>query len=107
MSKFFFRRQKPQGPLPSAGYLLEWAGLLTALFLVANLAGLRQYTSVLNGTIGSTTLDWQTASFLGAVYVFVYLAFVLGAPTLLIAAGILKLWQKVAVKKGLDEKSKT
>lgn len=104
MNKFFSRRQKPQGSLPSVGYLLEWAGLLTALFLIANLAGLRQYTSVLNGTIGSTTLDWQTASFLGAAYVFVYLAFVLGAPTLLIAAGILKLLQKFAAKKGLDEK---
>ena len=73
MSKFFSRHaRQPQGPLPSVGYLLEWAGLLTALFLIANLAGLRQYTSVLNGTIGSTTLNWQTASFLGAAYVFVY-----------------------------------
>jgi hypothetical protein len=104
MSKFFSRPPKSDGPLPDPGYFLEWAGLLMALFLIANLAGMRQFTSILNGTIGSTTLNWQTAAFLGAAYVFVYLAFVLGAPTMLIAAGILKLWQKVAAKKDLHEK---
>jgi len=103
MSKFFCRRPKSKGPLPSPGYFLEWAGFLTVLYIVVNLSGLRQFTSVLNGTIGSTTLDWQTAAFLGAVYVFVYLAFVLGAPILVLAALILKLWQKMLTKKGVTD----
>ncbi len=104
MSKFFSRRAQTKGPLPSAQYFLEWAGLLTVLFLIVNIAGMRPFTSVLNGTIGSTTLDWQTASFLGAAYVMVYLAFVLGAPTLIIAAGILTLWRKFArIKETNDE----
>ncbi len=94
MSKFFSRRRKLTGPLPSPGYFLEWAGFLTILFIIVNLAGMRQYTSVMNGTIGSTTLSWQTAAFLGAAYVFVYLAFVLGAPILVLAALILKLWRR-------------
>jgi hypothetical protein len=107
MSKFFSRRPKTKGPLPSAGYFLEWAGLLTVLFLVVNIAGMRPFTSVLNGTIGSTTLDWQTASFLGAAYVMVYLAFVLGAPTLIIAAGILTLWRKLTRNPETNEQPKS
>lgn len=107
MSKFFSRRSKSTGPFPSAGYFLEWAGLLTVLFLIVNLVGMRPYTSVLNGTIGSTSLDWQTASFLGAAYVMVYLAFVLGAPTLIIAAGILTLWRKLAGNKERNDEPKS
>jgi len=107
MSKFFSRQPKSKGPLPSSGYFLEWAGLLMALFLIANLAGMRQFTSVLNGTVGSTSLDWQTASFLGAAYVMVYLAFVLGAPTLIIAAGILTLWRRFARNKETYDEPKS
>jgi hypothetical protein len=107
MSKFFSRRPRPNGPLPSAGYFLEWAGLLLALFLIANIAGMRPFTSVLNGTVGSTNLDWQTASFLGAAYVMVYLAFVLGAPTLIIAAGILTLWRKLVRNKESNDEPKS
>lgn len=106
MSKLFSRRPKSTGPLPSPGYFLEWAGFLTVLFVIVNLMGMRGFTSVLNGTIGSTTLSWQTAAFLGAVYVFVYLAFVLGAPMLVLAALILKLWQRMLAKKGVTDESR-
>jgi hypothetical protein len=107
MSRFFSCRRKPNGPLPSAGYFLEWAAMLLALFIIANIAGLRQFTSVLNGTVGSTTLDWQTASFLGAAYVMVYLAFILGAPTLILAAGILALWRKFGGNKESNDEPKS
>ena len=103
MSKFFSRRPRVKGPLPSPGYLLEWAVFLSVLFLVVNLAGMREFTSVLNGTVGSTNLSWQTAAFLGAAYVFVYLAFVLGAPILVLAALMLKLWQRLVAKDAADE----
>jgi hypothetical protein len=106
MSKFFSRRAKSKGPLPSPGYFLEWAAFLTVLYVMASLAGMREYTSVLNGTIGSTTLSWQTAAFLGAAYVFVYLAFILGAPILVLAALILKLWQRALAKKGVTDESR-
>jgi hypothetical protein len=106
MRKFFFQRPKPKGLLPSPEYFLQWAGLLLVLFLIANLAGMRQFSSVLNGTVGSTSLDWQTASFLGAAYVMVYLAFVLGAPTLIIGAAILALWRKFGVTKEINDGSK-
>jgi hypothetical protein len=106
MSKFFSRRPKAKGPLPSPGYLLEWAGFLTLLFVIVNVAGMREFTSVLNGTNGSTTLNWQTAAFLGAAYVFVYLAFVLGAPILVLAALMLKLWQRLIAKGITDDESR-
>jgi len=103
MNKFFSRRPRTKGSLPSPRYLLEWAGFLSLLFLIVNLAGMREFTSVLNGTVGSTSLSWQTAAFLGAAYVFVYLAFVLGAPILVLSALILKLWQRLIAKGVKDE----
>jgi hypothetical protein len=107
MSKFFPSRSSsaPQHTLPSAQYLLEWAAFLTALFLIVQLAGLREFTSVLNGTIGSTHLSWQTAAFLGAAYIFIYLGFVLFVPVLILAALILKLWQRVVATKGIASES--
>lgn len=106
MSKFFSRKigSRSRGSIASAQYFLEWAAMLTILFIIVQLAGLREFTSVLNGTIGSTSLSWQTASFLGAAYIFVYLGFVLGVPILILGAGILKLWQRsIASKKLPDE----
>ena len=108
MSRFFSRRQKsrPQGCVPSPGYLLEWAAMLTVLFIVAHLVGLREFTSVLNGTIGSTNLSWQTASFLGVVYIFLYLGFVILAPILVLAAAMLKLWQKAMARRSVRDDSR-
>jgi hypothetical protein len=106
MSKFFPSRnsRRARGTIASSLYLLEWAALLTVLFIIVQLAGLREYTSVLNGTVGSTHLSWQTASFLGAAYIFVYLGFVVVAPILILAAGILKIWQRIiATRQSGDE----
>jgi hypothetical protein len=69
--------------------------ILMALYGIASAFGLREFTSVLNGTMGSVALGWHMSMFLGLLYIVSYLAFVLGTPTLLIAAGILILWRKV------------
>ncbi len=107
MSKFFSRRPKsPPGRLPSALYLLQWAGLLLVIFFIAHLAGLRDFTSVLNGTIGSTSMDWKTAAFLGVAYVLIYLGVVLMVPILALAALILTLWNKVLATKGAADESR-
>ncbi len=63
--------------------------LITIAFLVVHLAGLREFTSFLNGTTGSTELGWGISVLLGVIYIFFYLAFVLFVPTLLLAATIL------------------
>ena len=67
------------------------AVLICLLFAGAHLFGLREFTSVLNGTTGSADMDWQTSAALGATYIFLYLAFVLLVPTMLLAAALLKI----------------
>ena len=67
------------------------AVLVCLVFAVAHVCGLREFTSVLNGTTGSVDMDWQTASVLGVTYILLYLAFVLLVPTLVLAAALLTL----------------
>jgi len=70
------------------------AVLLAALFALAHFCGLREFASVLNGTTGAAGMSWERSAFLGCLYIIVYLAFILLAPTLLLAAGILLAWRK-------------
>jgi hypothetical protein len=69
--------------------------LFAALFFVAHLAGLREFTSVLNGTVGNVDSGWRTSVFLGTIYILSYLCFVLVGPILLIAAAMLKISERV------------
>jgi hypothetical protein len=69
--------------------------LITVTFLAVHLAGLREFTSILTGTAGSTKLGWGACAFFGLAYIVAYLAFVLLVPSLLLAAGLLVLWQKL------------
>ena len=71
------------------------AVVITVFFVGAQLAGLREFTSILNGTVGSVELGWGISAFLGLSYIAVYLAFVLLVPMLLIAAGLLMVWKKL------------
>jgi hypothetical protein len=86
-----FSRTTPRTPTPflSALYLLRCAAALSVLFFAAHLAGLREFTSILNGTIGSIRMTWETAALLGTIYIGFYLAFVLLVPALILAAAIL------------------
>ncbi len=59
---------------------------LSGLFLLAHLAGLREFTSALNGTVGSTAVNVKLGTFLATVYILLYLAFVILVPVLLLAA---------------------
>ncbi len=75
--------------------LVQGAAVIAAIYLVIHLCGLRDYTSVLNGTTGSLNLSWGTAAGLGVTYVFAWLAFILGVPILLLAAALLVLWKRL------------
>jgi hypothetical protein len=75
--------------------LVRRALLLAVLYGVVSAFGLREFTTILNGTMGSVALGWHLSAFFGLLYIASYLAFVLGTPTMLIAAGILFLWKKV------------
>jgi hypothetical protein len=78
---------------------LQRAVAITVLFLASEIAGLREFTSVLSGTAGSTELGWKTSAILGAAYIVLYLAFVLVVPILILASVILWLWKRKLLRK--------
>ena len=80
--------------------LLQRAAAIAALFLLAHLAGLREFTSALNGTVGSTSVNVKLGTFLAAAYILLYLAFVVLVPILILAAMILALWRQAFKKRG-------
>jgi membrane protein implicated in regulation of membrane protease activity len=101
MIKLFWQRLGlfRQAEFLSAKDLLQRAGAISALFLVAHLAGLREFTSVLNGTIGSVAAGWKLSGFLALIYILLYLAFVILVPVLVLTAMILTVWRRWVRKK--------
>ena len=73
----------------SAKDLLQRAAAISGLFLAVHLAGFREFTGVLNGTIGSLALGWNLSAFLAVIYIVFYLAFVVLVPISILAAVIL------------------
>jgi hypothetical protein len=68
------------------------AGLIGLLFLAAHICGLREFTSIISGTMAEPRLGSDVCALLGWGYAALYFAAVVLAPILLIAAGGLKLW---------------
>ena len=75
----------------SARYFATRAAGLCVLFALAHLCGLREYTTLLSGTVEGA--DMRTSMILGSIYLLLYFAAVLVAPVLALAAGILRLCQ--------------
>ena len=67
--------------------LLDYALMLTVLFAISHLMGLREYTGVISGTISA---EWMHA-FSGLLYVMSYGAFTVFVPILLIASVLLEM----------------
>jgi hypothetical protein len=82
----------------SARDLIQRAIAISGLFLAVHIAGFREYTGILNGTIGSLALGWSLSAFLAVIYIVLYLAFVIVVPILLLAAGILAAWHRLRQK---------
>jgi hypothetical protein len=82
----------------SARDMVQRAAALSGLFLLVHLAGFREFTSILNGTIGSLDLGWNLSAFLAVFYIMLYLAFVIVVPVLVLAAVILMVWQRLHQK---------
>jgi hypothetical protein len=80
--------------------LFQRASAISGLFLLAHLAGLREFTSVLNGTIGSVAAGWKLSGFLAVIYILLYLAFVILVPVLILAAMILTVWRRCVRTEG-------
>lgn len=83
------------GEFFSARYFLVRALALVVFFSIAHLAGLREYTTFLSGTTGSPNVSIQFSAFCGMLYIALYIGSVVLAPILILAAGLLILWQKV------------
>lgn len=86
----------------SARDMVQRAAAIAGLFLLVHLAGFREYTGILNGTIGSLDLGWKLSSFLAAIYIILYLAFVLLVPVLLLATVILTIGERLCQKMSSD-----
>ncbi len=70
------------------------AAIITILFCISELAGLREYTTFLSGTSANLNVSWQTAATLGLIHLLLYVAFILLVPVSLITASLLLLWDK-------------
>jgi hypothetical protein len=81
----------------SARDLIQHALAVSVIFLIVHLCGLREFTSVLNGTMGSTQVSRGVAAFLGIIYVVVYVGFVVLVPILILAAGLLKIGERTSL----------
>ncbi len=65
------------------------AVIITAIFGISELAGLREYTTFLTGTSANLNMSWQTAATLGLIHLLLYVAFILLVPVSLITAVLL------------------
>ena len=70
------------------------AVIITLVFGISELAGLREYTTFLSGTSANLNVSWQTAATLGLVHLLLYVAFILLVPISLITAALLVVFNK-------------
>jgi hypothetical protein len=83
-----------RAPWFTPAHFVKVAFVIAFIFALAHACGLRQFTSILNGTVGSLELGWTMSAALGVFYVLCWLAFVLFVPVLLMAAALLPIIEK-------------
>jgi hypothetical protein len=87
--------------------LVKRALMIGVAFAIAHLMGLREFTSVLNGTTGSVDMSWQASAFRGLIYIFLYLALILLVPALLLAAVMIAAARKFVFDRPSSNESRT
>ena len=68
------------------------ATVISLLYAVSCIAGLREYTAFLSGTSANLNLSLQTGAVLGLIHLLLHIAFILVVPISLITAGLLASW---------------
>ena len=68
--------------------------VITVLFCISELLGLREYTTFLSGTSANVNLGWSVTSALGLIHLLLYVGFVLLVPIFLITAGLHATWSR-------------
>ena len=100
LKKWFYLINVPT--ISPSGFLVR-AALITAIFLLLYLAGLKEYTCVLCGTSPTGNVADSWSAMLGVSYVLCYFAFIVLAPVLILAAGILWLLQSTIGRRRIPE----
>ena len=72
--------------------------LLAVIFAACELAGWREHTTFISGTAASVDAGISSSVTLGLIYMLAYFGCVLGAPILLIAAGLLSVFRRSRLK---------
>ena len=89
-------RKLIRAPFLSPTGFLTRALLLAIFFGVCELAGWREHTTFISSTATSAEAGSNSSVTFGLVYMLAYFGFVLAAPILLMAAGLLMAWERVA-----------
>jgi hypothetical protein len=96
-----FRAALVRGWLSPAGLLIAAASVYL-FFAVCHLAGLRELTPVISGTVPDTSLGHDTASALALVYAASYVLAVFACPVLTIGSLVLLVLRLVSGEASLD-----
>jgi hypothetical protein len=86
-------RKRLMGEFFTPKYFVVRAVALALFFFVAHILGLREYTTFLTGTTGRPGVNLETSALLGTIYICLYLGFMVAAPILALAAGLLVVWE--------------
>lgn len=73
--------------------MVRHAVLIVALYAAVHLLGLREFTTIICGTVASPALGVRLCTLLGLGYMALYFGTVVLVPILMIAAALLKLWE--------------
>ncbi len=90
----------PRGPpwLSPTSFVV-WAGVFALAYVACALAGMREDTTFLSGTVAGGR-GWSSTQNGCAAYLLAYFGFVLVAPILLLAAALLALWLRLTRRVG-------
>lgn len=87
--------KRPGTEFLSAKYFFTRGLELGGMFLIAQLAGLREYTTFLSGTTGDLGTTLERSGIYGTIYIVLYIGCVVVAPIFLLTAGLLAFWQRM------------
>lgn len=80
------------------------AGIIVVIFVVMEILGLRDYTSVISGTSPVGNPADQTATLIGFAYILAWFSFVLFVPTLIMGAILMKVARKIIDSRSASSK---
>jgi hypothetical protein len=93
MNKMWFNRFFRAPMFSPQGFVVR-AAIIAAGFALCHLLDWREHTTFLTGTSSEAGTGLRTSAALGTIYMAAYFGVVLLSPILLLAAGILFVWER-------------